>query len=285
MSRHKTVDCGCFTRIDGTQALCRAHRLEADLTYLATAYTDLTLQTSATARGTHTGGGGLGVPVNLTALELAAGWYEDAAGDMQPGIAVSVLGDGRCYGLEPDTRRVLGEPPGRYRRAPGWDGLGVDQRVLDALTWMRAQIPRISGHPECEWLEDMLAEQLHRLCSRARSALEGPRGMAGWDVCPVCGIRDGRFPSGSLLTRPSTSTVIAGERVEQPAESVCLNPACALEDGSPRCWRWDPDFDEWEPVAAPARDWKGRPLPERDTGAMMRLVAESADPGRWADAG
>lgn len=291
-----STTCTCASRPDGSIRRCRPHRLAHEIADLGEAYLAAVSLIPVTdqRRSSRGAGGSHAAGLNLTALELTSGWYTESlspdpdnpdAVDTEPavlpGVVPTVLGaGGRWMGLEPATRRALGESARRLPRQPGWDGLGADPRVRWALRWLGAQVPRLCGDDRYETHVDWLLEELHRIRSRLRGLLEGDH--PAWEPCPDCGVVSALFPAGSLVVRPErTSVQERGGRkvvVREPAEAACCNPSCAEDQGEPRCWRWDPDGvgEGWVRVARPTVTWLGRPLPPLEAGTVMSLIAEAA---------
>jgi hypothetical protein len=287
VSRHGT-GCGCLTRIDGSVAHCPTHRLEVALTDLATAYSSLCEGLAdAHDQGGRRNRARIAVPVNLSVLELASGWYEDGDGTNQPGVAPTAVR------LEQDLREALGEeqvarprrhearhpvavvPAGRGYRAEcpctwksskaahpvqlaraaadhlAWaQACAPDSRVIDAIGWLTSQAARIAVEGSgFEWWADQIREHCWRLTRRAQLLLEGPRWQGdGIDTCPVCR-EPGRDNNGTV----QKGTFPSGDGTGWRRVAMCTNGRCADDvfPGRP-CWQWDELEEEWVRIPMPA---------------------------------
>jgi hypothetical protein len=164
-------------------------------------------------------GGAVAVPIDLSALDFVTGNYwvlEEAPTEAtiddpdsyRTGFVPTVMG------LEQSARVALGLGRRPRRRHAGYDGVSIDGRVLDALTWMATHADNLVE--QAPMLVATIRHEALRLRGRAAAMLLGGRFEATVNECMYC----------------AQHTVIADED-----RAVCRNPECRRPDGTRRCWR------------------------------------------------
>jgi hypothetical protein len=150
------------------------------------------------------------------------------------GLKLTVLG------LEASIRQALGFGQLRRQRPPGYEGHGTDDRVLDALSWIRKTAGTlVDTHPQ---LAETVRDELARVAGRCRGMLDG-RGVrldSDWNDCQHCGLK-----------------TVCSDQVDR---AVCVNVDCRRLDGTRHCWQRDPTSDTWVQVDEPDRYGRGRNL-------------------------
>lgn len=153
----------------------------------------------------------------------------------RPGLKVTVLG------LENSVRSALGFQQLRRRRADSYAGTGADERILDALKWLRSvSYTIVNDHPQ---LAETVRDELGRVGARCAGMIHGGRGSLDsvWNECQHC-------------TKPT----VCSDQVER---AVCVNVDCRRDDGTRHCWKVNPTTGAWEEVDEPdGRYGRGRNL-------------------------
>lgn len=156
------------------------------------------------------------------------------------------------FGLEASVRAAFGFNQVERARSAGYEGHGKDDRVLDALRWLRGAAHTLTQ--DHQQLARTVLDELGRVSARCYGMLAGGKVQLDetWNVCPHCNL-----------------TSVCSDGVER---AVCVTVYCRRIDGSRRCWLLQED-GTWAEVDEPDhRRGRGRNLSDEK---VAELVTEA----------